>query len=153
MRQSSPFPTSAARNNTLADDHSSASNRLEPLPKLPSLDFERTESSVAFSTVSFRTTTTACSRKSWRPVESFRSSADLKEESSELFCSNVPTCESNLLLVRAFPPSLTSVSILPFSSRPPFSAAVARELNVAVYDILTLGKMVSPFPHLDLSFS
>ena len=32
--------------------------------------------------------------------------------------------------------------------RPPFSAAVARELNVAVYDILTLGKTVSPHPSL-----
>lgn len=32
--------------------------------------------------------------------------------------------------------------------RPPFSAAVARELNVAVYDILTLGKMVRSFSSL-----
>lgn len=44
-----------------------------------------------------------------------------------------------------------SLTFLPRSHpffRPPFSAAVARELNVAVYDILTLGKMVRPLDQL-----
>jgi hypothetical protein len=55
-----------------------------------------------------------------------------------MIASSAPICLSRLTFF--FPVAFADPCPPPF--RPPFAANVARELNVAVYDILTLGRFI-----------